>query len=79
MNDRPAKDQITRQKLSDQIFERLWEMIASGSLAPGDAMQSERALMDRFGVVRPAVREALQNLVDKGLITISHGEAKPGQ
>ncbi len=37
-------------------------------------MPSERALMDRFEVGRPAVREALQSMANKGLITISHGE-----
>ena len=30
--------------------------------------------MERFGVGRPAVREALQSLHTMGLITISHGE-----
>jgi len=65
---------IVRQKLSDQVFERLWTMIRSGELAPGDAMPSERALMERFNVGRPAVREALQLMASKGLISISHGE-----
>lgn len=65
---------ITRQKLSDQVFERLWDMIVSGELAPGDVIPSERVLMDKFGVGRPAVREALQSLANKGVITISHGE-----
>lgn len=67
-------ERITRQKLSEQVFDRLWEMISSGELSPGDAMPSERALMDRFSVGRPAVREALQSMANKGLITISHGE-----
>lgn len=65
---------IVRQKLSDQVFERLWQMIRTGELAPGDAMPSERALMDRFKVGRPAVREALQGMAAKGLITIHQGE-----
>jgi len=65
---------ITRLKLSDQVYERLREMVASGELAPGDYVPSERVLMDRFGVGRPAVREALQAMQNKGLITISHGE-----
>jgi GntR family transcriptional regulator, sialic acid-inducible nan operon repressor len=67
-------DEIIRQKLSDQVFDRLWRMIASGDLTPGDPMPSERALMERFKVGRPAVREALQSLANKGLISISHGE-----
>lgn len=65
---------IVRQKLSDQVFDRLWAMIQSGELSPGDTMPSERALMERFGVGRPAVREALQSMANKGLISISHGE-----
>ena len=65
---------IVRQKLSDQVFDRLWDMLQSGELAPGDAMPSERALMERFNVGRPAVREALQTMANKGLISISHGE-----
>ena len=73
MSQLPAEP-ITKQKLSDQVFGRLWDMIVSGELSPGDVMPSERALMDRFGVGRPAVREALQSLANKGLITISHGE-----
>lgn len=67
-------DAIVRRKLSDQVFDRLWRMIRSGELAPGDVMPSERALMDRFKVGRPAVREALQSLAGKGLISISQGE-----
>lgn len=65
---------IVRQKLSDQVFDRLKEMIVSGELVAGDAMPSERDLMERYDVGRPAVREALQTLATKGLITISHGE-----
>ena len=65
---------IVRKKLSDLVFDRLREMIVSGELTPGDAMPSERVLMSRFEVGRPAVREALQSMANKGLITISHGE-----
>lgn len=70
----PRQDRIVRLKLSEQVLERLHDMIRSGELKPGDVMPSERALMDRFGVGRPAVREALQSLHNSGLITISHGE-----
>ena len=37
-------------------------------------MPSERDLMERFGVGRPAIREAMQQLSNMGLLTISHGE-----
>ena len=67
-------NKIVRRKLSDQVLERLREMIVRGELAPGDLMPSERELMKRFGVGRPAVREAMQSMHTQGLITISHGE-----
>lgn len=74
MSDQGAQDnKIVRLKLSDQVFERLRELVASGELAPGDVVPSERVLMERFGVGRPAVREALQAMQSKGLITITHG------
>jgi DNA-binding FadR family transcriptional regulator len=67
-------EKIVRRKLSDQVLERLQELILSGELGAGEPLPSEHALMDRFGVGRPAVREALQSLQTMGLITISHGE-----
>lgn len=73
-SDKGTADPITRQKLSDQVFDRLWAMIVSGELAPGDPFPSERFLMDKFRVGRPAVREAMQALSHKGVITISQGE-----
>lgn len=75
-NDTPSKPsgKIVKLKLSDQVLERLREMIRGGELKPGDFMPSERVLMERFSVGRPAVREALQAMHTQGLITISHGE-----
>ncbi|MFV0333194.1 MAG: transcriptional regulator NanR [Tropicimonas sp.] len=67
------RDKIVRRKLSDEVFDRLRAMISSGELGPNDPMPSERELMQRFGVGRPAVREALQSMHTLGLITISHG------
>jgi len=65
---------IVRRKLADEVRDRLLTMIRSGELQPGDRLPSERDLMDRFAVGRPAVREALQSLGSAGLIEISHGE-----
>lgn len=65
---------IVRRKLSDEVFARLKTLIESGELQPGDEMPSERMLMERFQVGRPAIREAMQALANMGLVEISHGE-----
>lgn len=70
---RPEGERIVRQKLSDQVFDRLREMIEAGTYGPGALMPSERDLMEQFGVGRPAVREALQQMHVLGLITIAQG------
>lgn len=67
-------DRIVRRRLSDQVLERMQDLILAGEIAPGETLPPEHALMDRYGVGRPAVREALQSLQAMGLITISHGE-----
>lgn len=61
--------------VSGRVFSRLRKQILSGSLAPGDALPSERTLVDDFGVSRHAVREALRRLQQAGLIAVSHGGA----
>ena len=70
----PAPDPIIRRKLSDEVFDRLKSIIASGEVPPGETMPSERELMERFGVGRPVIREAMQALSNLGLLSISHGE-----
>lgn len=67
-------ERIVRRKLSDEVLDRLLRVISEGELKPGDAMPSERELMTRFGVGRPAIREAMQALANMGLVSISHGE-----
>ncbi len=65
---------IVKRKLSDHVLDRLKAVITSGECAPGQALPSERELMVRYGVGRPAIREAMQTLATQGLITIKHGE-----
>jgi DNA-binding FadR family transcriptional regulator len=65
---------VVRRKLSHEVFDRLVRAIRSGEFAPGDQLPSERELMARYGVGRPAIREAMQSLQQMGLIRIAHGE-----
>ena len=65
---------IRRRRLYEEVEQRLETEIASGRLKAGDTMPSERALMQHFGVGRPAIREALLSLQRKGLVRIGAGE-----
>jgi DNA-binding FadR family transcriptional regulator len=69
-----AVEPIRRRKLYQEVMERLEAMIREEGFAAGDQLPSERDLMERYGVGRPAVREALQNLARLGVVSISHGE-----
>jgi GntR family transcriptional regulator, sialic acid-inducible nan operon repressor len=70
----PSSEKIRRRKLSDEILDRLLQLIEQGEVEPGGFLPSERDLMARFGVGRPAIREALQALASMGIIQIQHGE-----
>lgn len=69
-----TSEKIHRRKLSDEILDRLLQLIEQGEVEPGGYLPSERELMTRFGVGRPAIREALQALASMGIIQIQHGE-----
>ena len=70
----PTSEKIRRRKLSDEVLDRLLLLIEQGEVEPGGFLPSERDLMVRFGVGRPAIREALQALAAMGIIQIQHGE-----
>jgi len=56
-----------------QIAEQLERAIQDGRLAPGDRMDNEIALANQLGLSRPTMRQALQVLVDKGLLVRKRG------
>ncbi len=53
---------ITRTTAAQAVADQLLAMIRSGALQPGDRFPPERELMERLGVGRSSVREALQIL-----------------
>jgi GntR family transcriptional regulator, sialic acid-inducible nan operon repressor len=69
-----AVEPIRRPKIYEEIARRLERQILDGRLQPGDTLPSERELMERYGVGRPAVREALLSLQKAGLLAIQNGE-----
>jgi GntR family transcriptional regulator len=48
--------------------------IAGGTLTAGSQLPTENSLIERFGVSRPTVRKAVQNLISRGLVEILRGK-----
>lgn len=68
-----SPNRISSTRLSDSVASDLETRILEGSLKPGDRLPSERTLAIEMGVSRPSLREAMQKLVSKGLLTTRHG------
>lgn len=56
-----------------QIKSALLDKIESGEMSPGDKVQSENQLAERFSVSRMTARRALTELVDEGILARSQG------
>ncbi len=65
--DNPAPMRLPRATYASMVTERLRDSIVNGSLKPGSQL-SEADLAARFGVSRGPVREALQRLIQEGLV-----------
>ena len=68
-----VKKAVKQPKLSDVIQEQLETMILEGSLLPGEKLLPERELAKQFDVSRPSLREAIQKLEAKKLVTRKQG------
>lgn len=60
-------------RLSEQLADALAVSIRDGQLAAGQKLPTEQALVERFGVSRTVVREALSRLKTLGLIESRQG------
>jgi GntR family transcriptional repressor for pyruvate dehydrogenase complex len=60
-------------RIADAVAKDLESRILEGSLRPGDRLPSERALALELQVSRPTLREAIQKLASKGLLSTKHG------
>ena len=69
----PTMDPEGGFALYRQIKQDLVRRIESGEIAAGEALPSERELCDRYGVSRPTLRQATQDLVRDGLLVVRRG------
>ncbi|MFI6644839.1 GntR family transcriptional regulator [Streptomyces sp. NPDC050504] len=66
-------DRASPVPLYYQLARQLEEAIGAGTLAPGSLLGNEIELAARLGLSRPTVRQAIQSLVDKGLLVRRRG------
>ncbi|MBA4860743.1 GntR family transcriptional regulator [Streptomyces sp. PSKA54] len=68
-----ALDRTSPVPLYYQLAQQLESAIEHGALAPGSLLGNEIELAGRLGLSRPTVRQAIQSLVDKGLLVRRRG------
>ncbi|MDB5898216.1 MAG: GntR family transcriptional regulator [Ramlibacter sp.] len=59
--------------LAHDVVDTLAGRVRDGSLAPGEKLPTEAAIMEEFGVSRTVVREAISRLQAAGLVATRHG------
>lgn len=67
------RDTTNLREKPQKIADELRALIVSGKLSEGDSLGREPELVERFGVSRPSLREALRILEAEGLITVVRG------
>ena len=69
----PRRNGSPPREKPQKIADELRGLIVSGELGEGDSLGREPDLIERFGVSRPSLREALRILETEGLITVMRG------
>lgn len=64
---------VRKQTLADQVSAAISEAILAGEWQPGDALPTEPALSEEFGVSRAVIRDATRMLAARGLVVAEHG------
>lgn len=66
-------DRASPVPLYHQLARAIESSIDSGALRPGDRLENEVSLTERLGLARPTARQAIQELVRKGLLVRRRG------
>jgi len=74
MTEQHAFEQVRPVRLYERIVEQVEAAVASGDLAPGQRLPSERELVTQFGTSRATVREALRVLESNGVVRSRPGD-----
>lgn len=67
-------DPTSGEPIYKQLADRIESLIISGEIKPGKKLPSENELCLKYGVSRITVRQALNILVQKGLVYSVHGK-----
>jgi len=60
---------MNRERVSEVVVRKIEQLILEGALKPGDRLPAERKFAVQLGVSRPSLREGLQILSARGLLT----------
>jgi len=66
---------LSRATMSGSVADRLVTAIAVGTYSPGERLPSERELAELLSVSRVTVRQALQRVIELGLVESRRGRA----
>ena len=73
MKDSAGFAPLRRQRLSDELVDRILSLIASGDMRSGDRLPPIAQMAKTFGVAATTMREALIRLEARKAVAIRHG------
>lgn len=68
-----SAERSTKREKPQQVADELRRLIVDGTFEEGESLGNEAELIERFGVSRPTLREALRILEAEGLISVVRG------
>lgn len=66
-------ERIKPQRIAEAIADHIEKLILQGVLRPGERLTPERELAEKLNVSRPSLREAVDMLAARGLLTTTRG------
>ena len=69
-----ALNAVNRGRVAERVVEEIRSYIEQNELQPGHKLPPERVFIDRLGVGRSSLREALRVLTTLGVIEVRHGD-----